>query len=415
MLNGTQESPNPGFSIANWIIVIIGWFYVTFEYTVRVSDSVILPQLQASFDLSSIRLSVLSSSYYITYVLSMIPAGILIDRLGLYRAWGGAILVLTLGCALFALRINFDLLIIARILMGAGSSFAAIGVFAMMLRHKYSGFLIGVTMAVAMLGAWLGEGPWAQLVHFFGAWATAYWFAAGIGLGLWLIWILYARTVSLTLVHMHMSRIGVTFIQLMRSPVFWILALFIGCLSAPQTAFMALWGPRYLATAYHLPATTAAYANSLIAIGGLIGALILGWIGDRYRNIKLILGIVAIITIFCMFAIIQVWFVNVHIVLLLLFILGLITNANVLVFAYLGKYFYSFSKTTIQGTTNMFNMGGGPIFQLIIGMVISLQTANITVQLTAPVMQKALLAIPIGLIIVTLLLLSLSPKRLVID
>lgn len=63
----------------------------------------------------------------------------------------------------------------------------------------------------------------------------------------------------------------------------------------------------------------------------------------------------------------------------------------------------------------MFNMGGGPFFQLIIGMLISLQTTNITTQLTAPIMQKALLVIPLGLIIVTLLLLSLSPKRLVVD
>ena len=99
----------------------------------------------------------------------------------------------------------------------------------------------------------------------------------------------------------------------------------------------------------------------------------------------------------------------------MLFVLGLITNANVLVFAYLGKYFYSFSKSTIQGTTNMFNMGGGPFFQLIIGILISIQTTNITTQLTAPVMQKALLVIPIGLVVVTLLLLSLSPKKLVID
>ena len=314
-----------------------------------------------------------------------------------------------------SLRINYTLLIIARILMGTGSSFAVIGVFALMIRHKYSGFLIGVTMGMGMLGVLLGQGPWLQVTNYFGVWAETYWFAAGIGLLMWIVWCLYARTVSLTLVHMHMSRIGVTFIQLLRSPVFWILALFIGCLSAPQTAFMALWGPRYLVAAYHLPPTTAAYANSLIAIGGLVGAIILGWIGDRYRNIKLMLGVVAVLTIFCMLAIIQVWFTNVNAVLFLLLMIGLLTNANVLVFAYLGKYFYNFSKTTIQGTTNMFNMGGGPLFQNIIGMLIALQTTNIAAQLTAATMQKTLLAIPAGLVIVTLLLLSLSSKRLVIE
>ncbi len=152
MFRDTEESLNNRFTVTHWFIVIIGWFYVAFEYTVRVSDSVILPQLQASFHLSAVHLSLLSSAYYITYVLFMVPAGILIDRFGLYRAWGAAIFILTLGCVLFALRLNFALLIIARILMGGGSAFAAIGVFALVLRHKYSGFLIGVTMAVAMLG-----------------------------------------------------------------------------------------------------------------------------------------------------------------------------------------------------------------------------------------------------------------------
>ena len=105
MANDIQQTQNLRFGVSHWIIVAIGWFYVIYEYTVRVSDSVILPQLQVSFHLSSVHLSLLSSSYYLAYVLFMIPAGILIDRFGLYRAWAISMLVLTIGCVLFALGI----------------------------------------------------------------------------------------------------------------------------------------------------------------------------------------------------------------------------------------------------------------------------------------------------------------------
>ena len=411
----SQQNRDSHFVVSHWITIIWGWCFIIYEYAVRVSDSVILLQLQRSFHLSSLHLSFLSSAYYFAYVLFMIPAGIIIDRFGLYRAWSIAILILIFGCALFAMRIDLTVLFIARILMGIGSSFASIGVFALMLRHKYSGLLIGITMAMGMFGALMGQGPWLQLTHFLGFWAYTYWFATIVGIVLWLFWWWHARNQTLTLVHMHMSSIGNTFLQLFRSPVFWVLALFIGCLSTPQTAFMALWGPRYLTKAYHLTPTLAAYANSLMAIGGLIGAILLGWLGDRYGNIKVILGVIAILTIICMFAIIEVWFANVNLLLLLLLIVGLLTNTNVIVFAFIGKYFYNFSKTTIQGTTNMFNMSGGPVFQIIIGILISLETSDIHTQLSAMAMRKALLAIPIGLIIVTILLLSLSPKKLVME
>jgi len=110
---------------------------------------------------------------------------------------------------------------------------------------------------------------------------------------------------------------------------------------------------------------------------------------------------------FCMIAILQGWFHQLSVIIVLLLVLGFVTNANVIVFSYLGKYFSAQSRTTVQGTTNMFNMGGGPVLQILVGWYISYEANGALNQLSVDYMQRPLWLIPISLMIVFFLL-SLS-------
>lgn len=266
-----------------WIILIIGWIFVTYEYALRVSDSVILPQLQEIFHLTPSNLSLLSSGYYFAYVIFMLPAGIIIDRIGLYRAWLVAIGILVFGSVLFSLSNNLEIFIIARVFMGVGSSFAVIGVFAQCVKSRYCGLLIGITMGMCMLGVILGQGPWSAVSSYLDSWSDTYRYSAIFGMIIWIAWLIYGRcSISLVPVVL-MNNIRLTLSQLFKSPIFYVLALFICVLSTPQTVFMALWGPRYLSLFYHLPETMASYINSLMSVGGLVGAIFLGWLSDITR------------------------------------------------------------------------------------------------------------------------------------
>ena len=274
-------------------VFLLGWLFVIYEYALRVSDSVILPQLQQTLGFSADKLSALSSAYYFTYVIGMIPAGVIIDRIGLYRSWLIAITTVSAGAALFASGHDLTLLIIARILMGAGSAFAIIGVFALSLSRKHSGLLVGITMAVGMAGAILGQGPFLSLTDLLGQWRLTFWVACALGLVLLIIWSLIGLALSgNALPRMECKAFRETLLILLRSKFFWIMAVFIGCLSAPQTAFMALWGPRFLSVQYQLPSESAAYVNSLISLGGLFGGILLGWVGDFFEDAKWLLFII---------------------------------------------------------------------------------------------------------------------------
>ena len=389
-------------------VALIGWIFIIYEYAVRVSDSVILPQLQQIPGVQASQLGILSSGYYFAYIATMIPAGILIDRYGLFRSWLAATLLLITGCFLFGSGLDIYTLVVARALMGAGSAFYFVGLLSFVLCSPRAALLMGVTMGACMTGAIVGQGPWLQLTYYFGHWQTVYIAAGFFGSALFVIWMIFFKKACRDFIPLTSSvQIKKSFITLASSPMFWVLALFIGCLSTPQTAFMALWGPQFLSSMHVISASQAAYVNSLISVGGFLGALVLGYMGDIWPPKKL-LACCSLVAAICMVLIIQGVFNSLFIVAALLLALGFVTNANVIVFAYLGRKFSTLPSTTVQSTTNMFNMGGGPVFQLLIGFGITLQTHGVNQELTAEMMQKPLWLIPLGLLIMTAVLLFTS-------
>ena len=232
----------------------------------------------------------------------MIPAGMLIDRFGLYKVWILAIWLVSLG-GFFGYSKNIEELIFARALMGLGSNFAIIGTFALSMQFRYKSFLIGLTMAVAMLGAFLGQGPWLHLTTLLGSWRTTYILSSLIGLLLLIIWIFVGRFSQKYHLKVGFSDFKKTVVILLKSPVFIIMALYVGCLSSPQTAFSALWCPAFLQKAYDLTSQDAAYFTSVISLGGLLGGLLLGLIGDAFDKkfqirLLFISGLIAVMNMF---------------------------------------------------------------------------------------------------------------------
>ncbi|API86610.1 MFS transporter [Francisella uliginis] len=393
---------------------LVGWIYVIYEYALRVSDSVILVNLQNEYHLSSNHLASLSSAYYFAYIGLMIPASILIDRFGLFRVWIVAMSILAIGSLMFALAPNLEVLIIARILMGIGSAFAIIGIFALSVENiKYSGTLIGLTMLMAMVGALIGQGPWLQLTKYLGGWRETYLLAAVFGMILVCVWIIFCRGAKSLEKSKSLYSIFKDLKSLLKSPLFWVVALFMGCLSTPQTAFLALWGPTYLQKAYNIDATQAAYWVSIITVGGLFGAIFFGWLSDKFVNIKYLLVLCGFATVGLFILLIDGVFTSEIIIIFILFLIGAITNANTMIFAFLGRKFNNFPRASVQGSANTLNMGGGPIMQILIGLIMSLQTSNITNQLSLPVMRNAMYVIPIALVIFSLIFITLPKEKFI--
>jgi len=88
----------------------------------------------------------------------MVPANLLIGRLGIYRTWIGALALVLIGVMLFSSAHCCVTPITALILIGIGSAFAIIGTFTLTLSRKHTGLFIGITIAVSMTGPSLDRG-----------------------------------------------------------------------------------------------------------------------------------------------------------------------------------------------------------------------------------------------------------------
>src|ERR1700742_4503130 len=118
-MDTTGSSVRRAFILA-WALALL--FYVL-EYATRSAPAVMLPELQQAFGQSGVGVSNILGSYYYTYSLMSLVAGVALDRAGAKYVAPLGCLILAVGCLLFSVS-NPQSAYLARLLQGAGSAFA---------------------------------------------------------------------------------------------------------------------------------------------------------------------------------------------------------------------------------------------------------------------------------------------------
>ena len=150
-----SEAQTRPFVVA-WAFTLIFYFL---EYAVRSSPSVMIPELEASFNTTALGISTILGMYYYTYSSMSLVAGTALDHLGAKRTVPIGITILGIGCLLFsaATILAGDT---GRLLQGAGSAFAftvAVYLAARGFPARYLATAIGATQCVGMLGGSAGQ------------------------------------------------------------------------------------------------------------------------------------------------------------------------------------------------------------------------------------------------------------------
>jgi sugar phosphate permease len=388
--------------------LILGWLFILYVYAVRVSNGVIVDKLIHSLGIGPGRIGILSSSYYLTYILMQIPAGLLIDRYGIRRCWPVALMTIALGCYVFAHSHSTLAASLGRGLIGFGSAFAWVGavkIIYQLSNGRNDALFIGISMTLCMAGAMLGQSPWLYLTDSIGSWQAPYTIAAFVGVILSLLVFIFGHnyrhhTSSIP----SMYNIIKSCLPLIRSTPFLLLMLYMTTISIPQNAFSALWANEFLKRDYHLPGQLAATVLSCIWLGGLLGAPVIGLISDRIKKHNLFLVAIGIATAILMLAIIFWRPHSIWIVAGILFLIGFLSNASVIIYALASQMAPNTATSAIIGVANMINMGGAALIQLLIGSILS-HTMHIG---DMGNFTKAFIIIPILIVFSSLLLLSLK-------
>ncbi|MDO9499727.1 MFS transporter, partial [Falsiroseomonas sp.] len=100
----------------------------------RSATGVIAPDLMRDLSLSASQMGLLTAAFFITFAITQIPTGILLDRYGSRLTIAGTMLFAVAGSVVFYLAQTYWHVVIARTLIGIGCAGVMMGAFAVLAR-----------------------------------------------------------------------------------------------------------------------------------------------------------------------------------------------------------------------------------------------------------------------------------------
>ncbi|MBI3969233.1 MAG: MFS transporter [Chloroflexi bacterium] len=260
-----------------WLFCAVGFMLVHFH---RVAIAVLAEPLGVELDAPATALGALTAAFFYVYGALQVPAGALVDLLGLRRMIGWSLVVGVAGTLLLAASPNLTTAIIARALVGVGVSGVWVGAakaLALAARPQLFATLLGLTILVGNAGGILGAFPFDLAVTAWGWRNPLYALAAFTALLALVAFVVLpgASTHSGGTVSWFTVRAAIG------SRSLWPFYVTTVGLNGPFLAFAGVWSIPYLNVTVGLDLATAATLSSLLTVGLLGGAFAIGWIADQ--------------------------------------------------------------------------------------------------------------------------------------
>lgn len=387
--------------ILPFLIWSIAGLFVLFQFLLQTSSSVMIHDLEKAFNIDVVGVSLLSSSFFYTYLLLQIPAGMAVEYFGARLTLTVCFFGAGVSSLVFA---NTHLLAVAEIsriflgLFSAPAVVSALYLAAKWFPGRYFALLAGLTETLGMLGGAAGQALLAYCVQKWG-WRETLIICSLTGCFIGCCaWIIvkdkpsHSPSSKTQTKHLMLKNIW----HIISFSEAWLNGIFTGLLFAVIAAFAGFWSIPFLMRLYNLSVSSASHASSMMFIGAALGAPILGWLSDQVSQRRLLMGIVTLLSSLMLFMII---YVSIPLALMygLLFILGFFAGIYVLPFAIMRDVMPSESHSAAMGFTNMMCiLLGAPVLQPLIGWILEHHSSSKIYTLAD--YQFALTVLPLSLI-----------------
>jgi len=290
---------NRSFIIA-WIFGLIFYF---FEYVIRSSPAVMITELSEHFTVSALSVAGILGTYYYTYSITSLIAGVALDRSGGKLPISFGAITLAIGCLLFAIphSLSGDL---GRMLQGAGSAFAFTGCIYLAshgFSSKYIATAIGLTQCMGMLGGSMGQFVVGPIIKS-GTSIASFWLLLGLTCAITgvLLFIITPKEPEENKQAFTINGILKPYQIVFTNPQSYLSGLLSGLLFAPTTIFAMTWGVAFFQQDRSMNYHSAVLLCSLVPLGWVIGCPFLGWVSDLIGKRKpvLICGTVVMLACF---------------------------------------------------------------------------------------------------------------------
>ena len=368
------------FPRQSYIAFLCASLFYLYQFILRVSPSVMIPDIMTAFHVDAVGVSFLSSISLYAYSIMQIPAGVFADIFGVRRCLLISILLCMLGTFIFSITDHFFIATFARLIIGIGSASAFLSVAKVALEGfgaKNQSLFFGFAMVAGTIGALNGGNAVAILLESL-TWREVLLILSALG---FLVWILNfyglkkkKNNISLEGVERNLKRESLkafsAIIVIIKTPQCWISGVVALGMYSCLSVLADLWGVSFCMQTYHIPRVEAAHLISLIYVGLCLGSLIIPFLSDRFYSKKSLI-LVGAMAIFLSLSLL--WFfsnLSIFLVGSLLFSIGFFVGAELLCFTLACQVGPKGSEGTITGFINGIIMLGGAILQYLFGVIL---------------------------------------------
>jgi MFS family permease len=397
-----------------WVIWALGCLFYFYENFLQVSPSVMSEELMRDFAVTSHTLGILSGIYFYSYAALQLPCGILMDYFGPKRILFIATAICAISTIAFGTTEHFLMACIARLMIGFGSAFAAVGTMKLASNwFKADKFplLTGMMVTLGMLGGICGETPQAMMVDHLG-WRHVMSYMGIIGLALAVIIFLVVKDSpkqehKTKINGLHERSLKEGLFEILKNGQLWLIACYGGLIYMCTPVFCGLWGVPFLMLKLSITKANAANAISLVLIGWAIASPLWGIYTNYLGRRKPALIWSAIGSLACLSMVIylpiNLWQTEVA-----LFVFGVFSAGFLPAFSIANDMCHKSYVATGLSFMNMMNMIGIALAQPLVGYILdALWDGNIQegVRVYSLVAyQQALTILPLGALVALCLL-----------
>lgn len=396
--------------IGRHTIWLVGVSFVLFQFFLQLSSGVVIGAIMHDMTLSALTAGLLSGAFYVVYTTLQIPVGILFDRKSARNLLAINALICSTGCFLFGFSDSLVGLFLGRALIGAGSSFAFIGLSHLLRQHyplKQFAYMIGLSETLGFIATVIGMIAMGALVTKWG-W-RCFINTAGI-VGLFIAYLCWTKVPDGRKPDRKVSlHYGKQLMQIFSNGKAWINGIFVGLSFTVVTVFGALWAVPFIQVKLNCSLPQASAVSAMFFLGTAVGCPLFGWLSARLDKRRPLILSSCISTALLLLVLLYLPTQSFIIIMLLMLMIGICCGAYMLAYTIANELAPANSLSTCTGFTNMLAVVTTPLLQPLVGYL--LDAFNDTDVYTIADYQIALLVIPGSLLVACILVFFLPEKR----
>ena len=365
----TDEKATLSWPLYAALALTIGFYCL--DYFIRIAPGAVTNQLMSQYHTSPQGLGNFASAFYWGYVLFQLPCGYILERYPLQKVLVYSIALCTLSFIGFIYADIYWVGYLFRWLVGLSSAFSFISVLYLarcFFPERYFGLISGIAISAGTLAGSLVQVLAAYTMHNVD-WHSSFLLISGWGIVISMVLILPVFSLLNTRQSNVISNTDHSLSQqikhLFSNHRFWVNGIVAGLFYLPTSILAAAWGITLLQVNYQVPLETASEGILCLFIGWAVGAPLVGYMSARFKKQSLIIGIHALLA--ALTSIVLIYYPLQNYALLLMFLLGLFSSAQVLVW----RIFSQICPLSMSGVgvalTNMLIMSGGALFHSLVG------------------------------------------------